>query len=217
MATNNTTLGYVDVTITEAINVTTMALQKLGWDKEDAALQADIMTEAELCGNNQGLVKMYQPHLMAPSESYIGKPVIEKETATSAVINANQSPGMLAATMAADIAANKVANAQSPVAVVTAYNTSTSSGQLAYYVKRMVQSTGCIGIAMCNSPEFVAAAPGGKPVFGTNPIAIGIPQQGLSPFTVRSLSIGYSRSLFCVQRFSHLLTVFFQYAHITKV
>ena len=39
----------------------------IGWDEEDAALQAEIMTAAELCGNNQGLVKMYQPALMAPA------------------------------------------------------------------------------------------------------------------------------------------------------
>jgi hypothetical protein len=38
---------------------------------------------------------------------------------------------------------------------------------------------------MCNSPEFVAAAKGGKPVFGTNPLAVGIPQKGCVPFTVR--------------------------------
>ena len=33
--------------------MTTKALQNLGWDAEDAALQAEIMTSAELCGNNQ--------------------------------------------------------------------------------------------------------------------------------------------------------------------
>ena len=38
----------------------------IGWDDEDAGLQAEIMTAAELCGNNQGLVKMYQPALMRP-------------------------------------------------------------------------------------------------------------------------------------------------------
>ena len=37
---------------------------------------------------------------------------------------------------------------------------------------------GLIGIALANSPEFVAAAPGGKGVFGTNPIAFGIPRAG---------------------------------------
>ena len=62
------------VTIAEAEKKTAQALQKVGWDEEDAALQAEIMTAAELCGNNQGLVKMYQPALMAPSPG-AAKPV----------------------------------------------------------------------------------------------------------------------------------------------
>lgn len=160
--------------------MTKRALQQIGWDEHDALLQAEIMTHAELRGNNQGLVKMYQPELMAPSPG-TSKPTIERETELSAVVNANQSPGMLAAVTAADIAAKKA----NPIAVVAAYNTSTSSGQLAFYVDRIARQ-GLIGIGMANSPEFVAAAQGGKGVFGTNPMAIGIPQKGSFPFTVRN-------------------------------
>jgi len=173
----------VMVSIDEARDTTTKALKKIGWDAEDAALQAEIMTAAEVCGNNQGLVKMYQPELMAPSSNYAGKPTIEKETNNSAVYNANQSPGMLAAITAADKAIDLLdSNDDNAIAITTSYNTSTSSGQLAFYVERMAKK-GYIGIALANSPEFVAAAPGGKSVFGTNPMAVGIPQAGSSPFT----------------------------------
>jgi ureidoglycolate dehydrogenase (NAD+) len=178
----------VYVSIDEAQETTAQALRKIGWDDEDAALQAEIMTAAELCGNNQGLVKMYQPQLMAPAPGS-AKPVVERETPTSAVINGNQSPGMLAAVMAADLAVAKLEQDRGigPISIVCAYNTSTSSGQLAYYVERMARK-GYVGFAMCNSPEFVAAAKGAKPVFGTNPLAVGIPQKGLYPFTVSGKS-----------------------------
>jgi hypothetical protein len=43
----------VMVSIDEARSTTALALQKIGWDEQDAALQAEIMTAAELCGNNQ--------------------------------------------------------------------------------------------------------------------------------------------------------------------
>ena len=162
----------VVVSIEDAKAKTAAALRMIGWDDEDAQLQAEIMTAAELCGNNQGLVKMFQPALMAPSPG-ASKPTVERETATSAVVNANQSPGMLAAIRAADLAISKVESA-GPIAIVAAHNTSTSSGQLAFYVERMAKQ-GVIGIALANSPEFVAAAPGGKACFGTNPIAFGIP------------------------------------------
>lgn len=159
--------GMVQVSIDDARTMTAKALKQIGWDDEDANTQAEIMTAAELCGNNQGLVKMYQPLLMAPSPN-AAKPTIERETPTSAVINANQSPGMLAAVKAADMAVDKV-QTNGPISIVSTYNTSTSSGQLAFYVERMAKK-GVIGIALANSPEFVAAAKGGKPVFGTNPL-----------------------------------------------
>ena len=116
--------------------MTAQALKMIGWDDEDAGLQAEIMTAAELCGNNQGLVKMYNPALMAPSPDS-SKPTIERDTPTSAAVNANQSPGMLAAVMAADLAVKKAKESAGPIAVVTSYNTSTSSGQLAFYAERM--------------------------------------------------------------------------------
>merc|ERR1719203_370074 len=166
----------VTVTISEAESKTALALKMVGWDDDDAALQAEIMTAAELCGNNQGLVKMYNPALMAPS-SLASKPIIERDTPTSAVVNGNQAPGMLAAVMGADLAAKKVLDSSSAISIVSTYNTGTSSGQLAFYVERIAKQ-GLIGIALANSPEFVAAAAGGKPVFGTNPLAVGIPQSG---------------------------------------
>lgn len=150
----------VTVTISEAEAMTAAALRKIGWDEEDAGLQAKIMTAAELCGNNQGLVKMYNPVLMAPSPN-TSKPTIERDTPTSAVVNANQSPGMLAAVTAADLAVKKVKESPGPIAIVSAYNAGTSSGQLAFYTGRIAEQ-GLIGIAMANSPEWVAAAPGGK-------------------------------------------------------
>ena len=173
--------GTVTVTIQDAQDTTAKALKAIGWDAEDAALQAEIMTAAELCGNNQGLVKMYQPHLMAPATG-ARKPTIERDTPTSAVVNANQSPGMLAAVTAADLAVQKVKRSGGPtVAIVTSYNTSTSSGQLAFYVERIARQ-GLIGISMANSPEFVAAASGGNPIFGTNPLAVGVPLSTGAPF-----------------------------------
>ena len=177
-ATATTTI--VQIPIEEARSTTTRALQQIGWNASDAALQADIMIAAELCGNNQGLVKLFQPKQMAPAPG-AGVPIIERDTPSSAVINANRAPGMLAAVTAADLAVSKLQQTQT-ISIVCAYNSCTSSGQLAYYVNRMAQQ-GCIGVAFCNSPELVAAAPGAKPVFGTNPLAVGIPRAGTVPYT----------------------------------
>lgn len=128
---------------------------------------------------------MYQPDLMAPGDM-TKKPTVERDTPSSAVVNGNHSPGMLAAVTAAHMAVEKVSNGDVNIATVASYNTSTSSGQLGFYVSRMAEQ-GYVGIALCNSPEFVAAAPGGKGVFGTNPIAVGVPMpDGRPPFMVHT-------------------------------
>jgi len=85
---------------------------------------------------------------------------------------------MIAASKAADLAVEKV-KAGITIAIVSAYNTCTSSGQLGYYVGKMAEQ-GVVGIMTANSPEFVAATKGSKPVF-TNPIAFGIPKAGGAP------------------------------------
>jgi hypothetical protein len=124
----------VTVSIEEAQSTTAKALEQIGWDSEDAALQAEIMTSAELCGNNQGLVKMFDPTMMQPSPDS-GKPFVERVTGNSAVLNANQAPGMLAAVMGADKAVELCQT--NTVSIVCTHNTSTSSGQLAFYAERM--------------------------------------------------------------------------------
>ena len=163
----------VTVSVHEAQSTTAQALRMIGWDDEAADVQAEIMTAAELCGNNQGLVKMFNPSLMAPQPG-AGKPVVERETATSAAINANQAPGMLAAVTASDLAADKAL--ENNVAVVSAYNTSTSSVERPARVlwrsgRRENFYTGLVCLALANSPEFVAPSAGASSVFGTNPLA----------------------------------------------
>eukprot|EP00631_Chrysoreinhardia_giraudii_P005763 CAMPEP_0197414844 /NCGR_PEP_ID=MMETSP1170-20131217/1507_1 /TAXON_ID=54406 /ORGANISM="Sarcinochrysis sp, Strain CCMP770" /LENGTH=340 /DNA_ID=CAMNT_0042941597 /DNA_START=18 /DNA_END=1040 /DNA_ORIENTATION=+ len=167
----------VIVKISEAVAVTTKALMAVGWAEPEAALQAEIMTAAEVCGNNQGLVKMYQPQIMAPAAGS-SKPVVERETATTAEVNAMQSPGMVALKSAVDVA---IAKSSGGVSSVGVYNTSTSSGQLAYY-GALAAKAGRIVLITANSPEFVAAKPGAKATFGTNPLCFACPVQGRDPF-----------------------------------
>jgi LDH2 family malate/lactate/ureidoglycolate dehydrogenase len=112
-----------------------------------------------------------------------GKPFIERSTNNSAVLNANQAPGMLAAVMGADQAIELCLNGNNTIAVVGTHNTSTSSGQLAFYAECMARK-GLVGLCFANSPEMVAAAQGGKAVFGTNPLSVGVPQAAADPFVV---------------------------------
>ena len=53
-ASSSSSSDVMHVPIDQARQTTAQALENLGWDADDAALQAEIMTAAELCGNNQG-------------------------------------------------------------------------------------------------------------------------------------------------------------------
>ena len=79
------------------------------------------------------------------------------------MINGNQAPGMLALSAAVELA---VAKSKGGIATVGVYNTSTSSGQLAYY-GAMAAEQGRIVIITANSPEFVAAKAGAQATFGS--------------------------------------------------
>lgn len=60
--------------------------------------------------------------------------------------------------------------------IVGTNHTSTSTGALGYYAEQVAKQ-GLIGIVLAQSPEFVAPHGSKQAVFGTNPIAIGIPAE----------------------------------------
>ncbi|MBP1887977.1 Ldh family oxidoreductase [Sinorhizobium mexicanum] len=62
------------------------------------------------------------------------------------------------------------------VAIFTQKNSYTA-GELGYYVRRLAID-GLVSLAVANSPAVVAAAPGAKAVYGTNPLAFGVPLPG---------------------------------------
>ncbi|WFU47563.1 Ldh family oxidoreductase [Sinorhizobium terangae] len=62
------------------------------------------------------------------------------------------------------------------VAIFTQRNSYTA-GELGYYVRRLALD-GLVSLAVANSPAMVAATPGAKAVYGTNPLAFGAPMSG---------------------------------------
>ena len=70
----------------------------------------------------------------------------------------------------------------SPVGIVTSLGGPTVQQEWCaslcrYWVESMAQQ-GFIGIAMSQSPEYVAPHGSTEPIFGTNPIAVGVPTAG---------------------------------------
>lgn len=145
-----------------------------GYSLGDSATIADIIIDAEICGKlTHGLrrLNLYHQKIRNNKIDRYAKSMILNETNCSISFDACNRIGQLAAyeAMQAAISKSKV-NGIGIANVVNSNNFGTAS----YYAK-MASKVDCIGISMSNSPAFCFPINGRKPVLGTNPIAVSIP------------------------------------------
>jgi L-2-hydroxycarboxylate dehydrogenase (NAD+) len=150
--------------------LTDSALRNQGYSDNEISVLRGILLYAQLRGNNQGVVKLIGKGM--PRDPRVKEIEIVKETPLSARLNGNQNQAMLVVNKAVDIVLEKVG--KNGFALAGTYNTSTSSGAIGYFARRIADA-GFIGFVFSRAPERVAAYGSYRPVFGTNPIAIGIP------------------------------------------
>ena len=158
------------ISIDELKDLTTKALKSYGYNNEEISGISDILLYAQLRGNNQGVVKLIGPGI--PKSPDAGKIVVEKETGVSAKINGNKNHAMVVVKKGLDILLEKVE--KNGLGIVGTYNTNTSSGAIGYLASEIAKKK-MIGLVFASSPERVAAYGSYEPVFGTNPVAVGIP------------------------------------------
>jgi LDH2 family malate/lactate/ureidoglycolate dehydrogenase len=148
------------------------ALRRLGYDEESAWIITDHVIDAALCGYEySGLAKLLNlpesPRFQRPR----GKLRVLHETAQSIMFDGGNETGMLTLYHATRAAiAKATANGMALVGVTNTW----MSGRSAYFME-MVARADLVGIHTASSPRVVAPPGGIKPVFGTNPIAIGLP------------------------------------------
>lgn len=128
------------------------------------------MLYAQLRGNNQGVIKITTGGLdRDPKASPM---TVERETPVSALLHGRGNAGMLVLRDAVDRAVAKARSAG--IGVVGTHGTCTSTGALGYYADAIARQ-GLVALVLAQSPEFVAPHGAREPVFGTNPIAVGVP------------------------------------------
>lgn len=165
----------VRLTVAEAQQLSQDALERVGYDAEEARILADHMVDAALCGYEySGLPKILNviehKQLRLPRKKM--QPL--RETPVSALLDGGNNNGMVAMYRATQMA---MAKAREHGFGMVGVNNSWVSGRSAYYVE-MVTRAGMIGIHSVSSRRHVAA-PGSKAAAtGTNPIAFGFPTQG---------------------------------------
>ena len=158
------------ITLKELEDLTTKALKNYGYDDGETATIREMLLYAQLRGNNQGVVKLIGKGI--PRNMDAGDIIIEKETPVSARINGNQNQAMVVVKKALELVLEKAKT--SGIGIVGTFNTSTSSGAIGYVASEIAKQ-GLVGLVFASSPPRVATAGSYEPIFGTNPLAIGVP------------------------------------------
>ncbi len=146
------------------------ALINSGHNFQDAAIVADTLLYAEIRANNQGLIKLVNGSLKPNPLATEIKCVFQSPV--SAKIDGGQRIGMAVVSHAVDVAIAKTK--VSGISVVGCSNYSSATGALGVWAKKITDA-GFIGIVMSQCPEMVCPHGAYEPIFGTNPIAFGVP------------------------------------------
>jgi len=167
--------GKVTIALEEAQRLSMSVLTEAGIDTQEAEIITHILLEAEMRGRpTHGLIRL--PGIVGGAQKNVDAEVrIVKEDGHYALVDAGGKFGYIAAHYAMELAIEKAK--KHGLAMVGVKN-SGHSGMLGYYA-RMALERDLIGMAICNTRPMVAANGGTDAVFGTNPIAVAIPSDGL--------------------------------------
>lgn len=175
------------ISLQELTDLSRNALSKYGYPEEEAAIILDMLMYAQTRGNDQGIVKLIGAGM--PRNQKAQTPTIEKETPTTAIINANLSMEAVAMEQAVNMVIQKAQ--QMGIAIVGVHTGDGSSGAIGYW-SRKIADAGLVGITMSSYP-FGSVPPHGsyEPLFCTNPIAWSVPTDG-EPIVLDMSSSGIS-------------------------
>ena len=160
------------------------AFMKVGVPKEDALICADVLMESDRRGIESHGVNRFKPIYIDRILDKIQKPITQidilKETATTAVFDANDGMGMVASYKAMNLAVEKAKKYGMGMVVV---RNSTHYGIAGYYAS-MAAEAGMIGLTGTNARPSIAPPFGVENMLGTNPLTFGLPTDEEFPFVL---------------------------------
>jgi LDH2 family malate/lactate/ureidoglycolate dehydrogenase len=157
-----------------------------GATANEAVLVAEHVVDAEARENrSQGLIRLPAYVQWARTGKIVSGAAVtvERDSGSVLVIDGHDGWGHVSAVRAMDLCVERALRTGACFAVVRGAN---HIGRLGYFVERAA-ARGCIGVISCGgnpSSGWVAPWGGVKPIFGTNPIAIGFPRRDGPPVVV---------------------------------
>ncbi len=155
--------------------------QQTGCSSKDAATIADIFLAAELRGiGSHGMIRIADHYQLWKARRLNTRPTIRitHETPSTAVVDGDNAPGMLAASYSMETAIKKAQN------VGTGWVACRNSNHfgIAGYYAMMALKHDMIGICLTNANPLVAPTFSISRLLGTNPVAVAVPAGNYPPF-----------------------------------
>ena len=165
----------IALSVAEARALALAALHGIGYNEADAAILADHMLDAALCGYEYaGLPKILQVAANPKRQRPVAPIQPLHETPVSTLFDGGNQSGMLTLHHATDVA---IAKARTHGFALIGVTNSWMSGRSAYYVERIARA-GLIALHTAGTASLVAPPGGTRAAVGTNPIAFGFPTEG---------------------------------------
>lgn len=160
------------------------AFKEIGVPEEDAKICADVLMESDRRGIESHGCNRFKAIYIDRINTGIQKPVTKidvlRETATTAVLDANDGMGMVASHKAMSMAIEK---AKKYGMGMVAVRNSTHYG-IAGYWTTMASEQGMIGITGTNARPSIAPTFGVENMLGTNPLTFALPTDEDFPFVL---------------------------------
>jgi L-2-hydroxycarboxylate dehydrogenase (NAD+) len=161
------------VQVDELKRVTLQVLARSGYPSDESETILDVIMYAQLRDNNQGIVKLIGAGM--PRDKACKPISVIRDTKLSALLDGGRNSGMVVVSYAMKLAIQKAG--EHGIGIVGTNNTNSSSGAIGYYASQIAQA-GYIGLVFSGSGEYMAMYGSYEPIFGTNPLAFGIPTNG---------------------------------------
>jgi L-2-hydroxycarboxylate dehydrogenase (NAD+) len=158
------------VSLDELADLNRAALRLNGYTEVETETILPVLLYAQLRGNHQSILQFVGPGMRRGEQA--GEIEVVRETTLSALLDGRRNSGILVMLHATGIAVAK-ARAHG-FGIAGTRNTDLSTAAVGYYAQRIARE-GFIGFACSRSTRAVAPFGSYRPIFGTNPIAVGLP------------------------------------------
>ena len=160
------------IKITELETLVTNAI-RTQYSAEEAELMKEVVMFGELAGKpSHGLLRLFKENYGVFTDTITGIPEYIHKTKVSTIIEAHGNPGMLIGPLATKEVIRLAK--ETGVGIVGTKGSINSTGSLSYYCEKIAKEN-LIGVIMTHASPMTVAFSSKKALFGTNPLAFGIP------------------------------------------